>query len=69
MDQVLHVMIDQDTSSSDDDDLDILFLDLAFAPKRNLGVRISLQDISKEDCEWLIIMHEHVYIYESYKTK
>ena len=47
------IMIDQDTSSSDDDDLDILFLDLAFAPKRNLGVRISLQDISEEDCEWL----------------
>ena len=55
-DQVLEVMLYDDSSSdqfssSEEDELDILLMDLAFAPKRILGSRITLQDIPEEDCE------------------
>ena len=39
------------TSSSDEDDLDILLVEMAFAPKVNLGRRINLEDITDTGCE------------------
>ena len=37
--------------SSDDDDLDLILYDIAFTPKRKLGSRLNLQDITEDDCE------------------
>lgn len=41
------------SSSSEEDELEILHLDLAVAPKRMHGPCINLQDISDFDCEWI----------------
>ena len=53
--QILDVMVYDSSSdqsaSSEEDELDTLLLDLAFAPKRMLGTRINLQDIPDVDCE------------------
>lgn len=68
MDQLLVVMMcddsssDQNSSSSEEDDLEILLLDLAFAPKRCLGLRVNLQDIPEEDCEWLFRYKNYYYV-------
>ena len=40
-----------DSSSSDEDELDILFVEVAFAPKLNLRMRINLEDIADIGCE------------------
>ena len=40
-----------DSSSSDEDELDILLVEMAFAPKLNLGTRINLEDITDIGCE------------------
>lgn len=41
------------SSSSDEDDLEYLFLDLAFAPGRERGPRVDLQRIGDLECEQL----------------
>ena len=56
LDQLLEVMMYDDSSSdqsssSAEGDMDVLFLALAFAPKRILGAHITLQDIPDGDCE------------------
>lgn len=38
-------------SSSDEDDLEFLILEMAFNPKQQLGKHLHLDDISEEDCE------------------
>ena len=40
-----------DSSSSDEDDLDILLVEMAFAHKVYLGRRLNLQDLSDSECE------------------
>lgn len=40
-----------DSSSSDEDDLDILLVEMAFAPKVYLGRCLNLQDLSDSECE------------------
>ena len=42
-----------DSSSSDEDDLDFLLCELAFKPKRALGPRLNLMDLSDLQCEQL----------------
>ena len=37
--------------SSNEDDLDILLVEMAFAPKVYLGRRLNLQDLSDSECE------------------
>ena len=38
-------------SSSDEDDLDLILLDLAVKPKQVLGPRLHLEDLTDVDCE------------------
>ena len=40
-------------SSSEEDDMDFLFYELAFRPKRLLGTRLNLLDLSDLECEQL----------------
>ena len=40
-----------DSSSSNEDDLDILLVEMAFASKVYLGQRLNLQDLSDSECE------------------
>lgn len=40
-----------DDSSDEDDIFDIILHEMAFTPKRNLGPRLNLQDISEDNCE------------------
>ena len=39
------------TSSSSDEDLEVLFLDAAFPETRTLGPHLNLEDVSELDCE------------------
>ena len=43
-----------DSSTSDEADLDILLVEMAFAPKVNLGRCISLEDITDIGCEQML---------------
>ena len=40
-------------SSSEEEDMDLLFCELAFRPKRELGTRLNLLDLSDLECEQL----------------
>lgn len=56
--EYLSVDIDNSSSSessSDEDDIDFLLLETAFAPEKKLGFRISLYDVSEDDCEKLFM--------------
>lgn len=44
-------MLCSDSDSSDGSDVDLIFLENCFSPKKVLGPRIKLQDISEFDCE------------------
>lgn len=41
------------SSSSDEDDIDFLLCELAFRPKRKLGPRLNIADLSDMECEQL----------------
>ena len=41
------------SSSDSEDELDVLLLELATAPSRELGPHVSLDDISEIDCKQL----------------
>ena len=47
------------SSSSEEDDIDFLFCELAFRPKRKLGPCLNLQDLSDLDCEQLFRYFKH----------
>ena len=53
MDVILYGESSSSDSSSSKEDLDILLLELAFAPKLELGLCVNLEDISEMDCECL----------------
>lgn len=44
---------DEYSSSSDEDDLAILFLEASFVPKRVLGPHIAIEDIAEDECPHL----------------
>jgi hypothetical protein len=52
---ILEVMYCNDsiscTSSSDEEDLDLILLDLALKPKQIMGPRLHLEDLTDVDCE------------------
>lgn len=53
---VLELLYSQDSSSdssSDEEDLDLLLLELAEKPKRILGPRLNLEDMTTLECEQL----------------
>ena len=41
------------SSSSEEDDLESIFLDVVFAPKRERGPRVNLEEIGDLECEQL----------------
>ena len=46
------MLLDSSSSdSSDEDDMDLLLLEVAFAERRQLGNKLNLADISDVDCE------------------
>ena len=57
MESVLEAMYSVDSSScsssSEEDDLDLILLDLVSKPKRILGPRVHLDDLSDMECERL----------------
>ena len=44
---------DSDFSSSDEEDIDFLLLELSFKPKKILGPRVNPDDLSEVECEQL----------------
>ena len=44
---------DSDSSSSDEEDMDFLLLEMLFKPKKVLGPRVNLDDLSDLECEKL----------------
>ena len=44
-------MLCSDSDSSDDSDVELIFLENCFAPKKVPGPGINLQDVSEFDCE------------------
>ena len=51
LDVLQYDLLDSSSSDSSDDDIDFLVLEMAFAPKRDLGNHLHLDDISEEECE------------------
>ena len=55
MEEVLEAMYSVDSSScsssSEEDDMDLVLMDLAVKPRRTLGPRLHLEDLSDLECE------------------
>ena len=54
-----------DSSSSDEDDLDILLVEMAFASKVYLGQRLNFQDLSDSECKQMF-RYANLRIFVSY---
>ena len=60
------MMFCSDSDSSDDSDVDLMFLENCFAPKKDLGPRINLEDVSESECERMFSFSYQSHIYFVY---